>query len=1105
MKIKNYFKTIVMCLALTLCFGALAISSQNTEVAHAQGLGPATSSILFSGAESGTNYNISKDESSATFKVLVNDTAQSTAQEGQEVKLTEIKGKKQGFTNEVDKAYYVDSSEVRTDIDTTSLTFVMPADNITIHVTTKEKLVTVNVPKDAIIKVVGENIPGNPKPKMYDEKDYIVLGEGEHKLGVLKIIKFFDTAEENTTVNYTIVELGNHKPATGTEELGFWLYYSSWGVENYTITAEIETIKYKLFIQQDEGVTVTATNGKDSYSNDNYVPKNIDLTLNLEIETGYQINEILLNGAPLAKTGENYVFNMGEQDNTIAVSTKKLEFKITIPTEVTVKRGEEILTNDSTIYYGDELEITYESPEQNSTTVAVNGATVLSGAKVTVTEDVSITYNSIQVKFQVLFEDTEDYTISVLNGETPVVSGAYLPENTPLTIQVTPTTGRNLLNIQINNVETDLSTPYSMPLENITITAQTEMINYTISKADTQNGTFEVYATAHYMDEVTVNATANTGYELARMYYKVAGSEAENIITNNKFSMPANNVTVYVKFVKIDYTLSKTEENCSITLGKMTANFGDEITVAVAPSAGYKVTKTYYILAGTTEQVEIIDGKFTMPAGNVTVATETAKVDYTLSKTEENCSITLGKMTANFGDEITVAVAPSAGYKVTKTYYILAGTTEQVEIIDGKFTMPAGNVTVATETAMIDYTITTNVTAGGTANATNTAHYMDEVTVSVTANTGYQLARMYYKVADSEVENIITNNKFSMPANNVTVYVEFVKIDYTLTIDSNVKVVRNGVQLTNADKVQIGDVLTLTYSTPGHYRTLVKANATPRASGETYIVSAEDVVISYSKTQFEWQVIFADGEHYTISVKTNGTPIESGTWLEKDVELELVISLAEGYDLTEVKVNGIVVEPIDNKILTIAHNITISATAEKKEVTISDENQDTIVIGERESLSNSELEIVIIEETTEDYAKVKSQIKNVKDLKAFNVKLVNKTTKEETILAKNIKVMLALPENFNPDMSKLYRVRDALINQEYTLETVNGKTYAVFETNTLGSFAFAETKEPVYEDNWLWILIVVAISLSLIGTIVTIFIKRAKRKKIAKWKTYKNG
>ena len=1024
MKIKNYFKTIVMCLALTLCFGALAISSQNTEVAHAQGIGPATSSILFSGAESGTNYNISKDESSATFKGLVNDTAQSTAQEGQEVKLTEIKGKKQGFTNEVDKAYYVDSSGVRTDIDTTSLTFVMPADNITIHVTTKEKLVTVNVPKDAIIKVVGENIPGNPKPKMYDEKDYIVLGEGEHKLGVLKIIKFFDTAEENTTVNYTIVELGNHKPTTGTEELGFWLYYSSWGVENYTITAEIETIKYKLFIQQDEGVTVTATNGKDSYSNDNYVPKNIDLTLNLEIETGYQINEILLNGAPLAKTGENYVFNMGEQDNTIAVSTKKLEFKITIPTEVTVKRGEEILTNDSTIYYGDALEITYESPEQNSTTVAVNGATVLSGAKVTVTENVNITYNSIQVKFQVLFEDTEDYTISVLNGETPVVSGAYLPENTPLTIQVTPTTGRNLLNIQINNVETDLSTPYSMPLKNITITAQTEMTNYTISKADTQNGTFEVNATAHYMDEVTVNATANTGYQLARMYYKVAGSEAENIITNNKFSMPANNVTVYVEFVKIDYTLSKTEENCSITLGKMIANYGDEITVAVAPSAGYKVTKTYYILAGTTEQVEIVDGKFTMPAGNVTVATETA---------------------------------------------------------------------------MIDYTITTNVTAGGTAN-TNTAiaHYMDEVTVNATANTGYELARMYYKVAGSEAENIITNNKFSMPANNVTVYVEFEKIDYTLTIDSNVKVVRNGVQLTNADKVQIGDVLTITFSTQEHFKVEVKANGTPKTSGETFVVGAENVEISYAKEQVEWQVNFASGENYTTIVKVNNTQIESGTWLGQNEMIEILITPADEYDLTEIKVNDENALLVDNKLSMPAKDITISAVVKMKTLIVADEGQNAIIIGEREALEDSKIEVEAIEETTDRYTEIQSKINNLKSLKAFNIKLISTTTNEEISLTQESKILLALPENFDQQLGSLYRIDTELTKQEYTTETIDGKIYAVFMSNSLGTFAFVETQTPAQEGNNTWVIVLIVFAPTVVALASLAVAKGIKKVKVLK-------
>lgn len=123
-------------------------------------------------------------------------------------------------------------------------------------------------------------------------------------------------------------------------------------------------------------------------------------------------------------------------------------------------------------------------------------------------------------------------------------------------------------------------------------------------------------------------------------------------------------------------------------------------------------------------------------------------------------------------------------------------------------------------------------------------------------------------------------------------------------------------------------------------------------------------------------------------------------------------------------------------------------------------------------------------------AKDKAQIKNVKSLKVFGVKLINSLTSEELLLEKNIKVLLVLPENFNSDKMLLYRIGGELSQQEYTIQTINGKAYAMFETNALGSFAFAEivTKNNV----WIWGFVGL-IPVIFVGAFAIIIAKKTKK------------
>ena len=93
-------------------------------------------------------------------------------------------------------------------------------------------------------------------------------------------------------------------------------------------------------------------------------------------------------------------------------------------------------------------------------------------------------------------------------------------------------------------------------------------------------------------------------------------SQASLTITNNKFTMPAQAVTVTATFVKKNYTItaqSSTTGGGTITV-QSTAQMGDTVSISQVPNEGY-----YFNGWTTSPEVTIENGQFTMPAGNLNI------------------------------------------------------------------------------------------------------------------------------------------------------------------------------------------------------------------------------------------------------------------------------------------------------------------------------------------------------------------------------------------------------------------------------------------------------------------------------------------------------
>ena len=324
---------------------------------------------------------------------------------------------------------------------------------------------------------------------------------------------------------------------------------------------------------------------------------------------------------------------------------------------------------------------------------------------------------------------------------------------------------------------------FTMPSANITIYVEFAKIEYAITKAATTNGSFSVVANATHGTNVAVTITPNSYYRLARSYY-VQESESDEVEFSGSFTMPGGNVTVYVEFAKIEYTITKaTVTNGSFTVNT-SATHGETVSVTAQANEGFNIARMYYVVEGTTTEVDF-SGNFTMPGNNITIYVLFESASYTISKgVIMHCTVTVPSSAAP-NSTVTVTATPTAGYRILNMYYVEEGSLSQVTF-SGSFIMPSANITIYVETEVIRYSITKAQTVGGTFEVTNSAASASVIVVNATPNSGYAVSRMYY-IAEGTTTEVDFSGHFSMPCNNVTVYVVFEQVVTSYNITKTIR------------------------------------------------------------------------------------------------------------------------------------------------------------------------------------------------------------------------------------------------------------------------------------------------------------------------------
>ena len=273
--------------------------------------------------------------------------------------------------------------------------------------------------------------------------------------------------------------------------------------------------------------------------------------------------------------------------------------------------------------------------------------------------------------------------------------------------------------------------PATMPANNITVYAQWSVNSYTITYMDGNTvldiDTFTYGAIVTPIDDPTMTGYTFNGW-------------SESLPA----TMPAQDITVYAQWSVNTYTITYMDGNTVLDVDSFT--YGAIVTPIDNP------TMTGYTFNGWSEELPT-----TMPANDITVYAQWSVNSYTITYMDGNTVLDID--TFAYGAVVTPIDNP------TLTGYTFNGWSEELPT-----TMPANDITVYAQWSVNSYTIT----------------YMD-------GNTVLDIDTFAYGAIITPIDNpTMTGYTFNgwseplpstMPANNITVYAQWVINNYTINVN----------------------------------------------------------------------------------------------------------------------------------------------------------------------------------------------------------------------------------------------------------------------------------------------------------------------------------
>ena len=281
--------------------------------------------------------------------------------------------------------------------------------------------------------------------------------------------------------------------------------------------------------------------------------------------------------------------------------------------------------------------------------------------------------------------------------------------------------------------------------------ANTYTLTYDLDGGEWENDTTYTY-TKKYNEEVEVKADpTKTGYTFA------GWTSAEVKVVNGKFTMPAKNVTLTAQWNINKYTVTWKNDDGSVLRTDKNVEYGTMPNYGSNPTKAADAQYTY-TFKGWTPEVKTVTGDATYKATYTKEANSyTLTYDLDGGEWENDTTYTYPK---KYNEEVEVKADP------TKEGYTFAGwTSAEVEVVNGKFKMPAKDVTLKAKWEANIYKVTYDLDGGEWTETTNEFPYEYKATVEVIKTVP---TREDYKFSGWRSEEVtIENDAFTMPAKDV--------------------------------------------------------------------------------------------------------------------------------------------------------------------------------------------------------------------------------------------------------------------------------------------------------------------------------------------------
>ena len=494
---------------------------------------------------------------------------------------------------------------------------------------------------------------------------------------------------------------GSPVTAIGGAETGNKEYWAKWEINQYTVTVKPENGKADIIITQDYGTPITApTLTREGYTFkgwDKEIPETMPAE-NITVKAQWEINQYTI----------AFDTNGGSE---IAPITQDYGTKITVPDNPTRK---------GYTFKGWDKEIPETMPAENITFKAqweINPYTI--------TFDTNGGSEIAPI--------TQDYGTEIASPANPTRKGYTFKG-------------------------WDKEIPETMPAENITVKAQWEINQYTIT-FDTNGGSEIAPITQDYGTKITAPDNPT------RKGYTFKGWDKEIPKT-----MPAENITVKAQWEINQYTIAF-DTNGGSEIAPITQDYGTKITAPDNP------TRKGYTFKGWNKEIPE-----TMPAENITVKAQWKINQYTITF-DTNGGSEIAPITQDYGTEITAPNNP------TRKGYTFKGWNKEIPE-----TMPAENLTITarwrdTEKPTGEIIIGTNKWNEFLNELTFGIFFKDtqEVTINAVDNSG--VVFVSYLVTDKELSEAELNSlvfrayeePFSIDPNG-----EY--IVYVMLVDENINI-----------------------------------------------------------------------------------------------------------------------------------------------------------------------------------------------------------------------------------------------------------------------------------------------------------------------------